>query len=486
VYCYALYQLTKPVPDVHVALSYLAALVFEGDVSAQQLNDVVITHGRKLLALSPDAFTALMIKFCLEDYAFIPAYTHGVAGGTGGGGSLPQPTASGSKAVSTAPVAQPNSVANIAQQQTMRNNTKHVAPISVAELLALYGADTQGGQLRMLLEGVFDGLRAKTRLIHSKITMTLVEIYLQEYSNLVDGLDKLKSSSSKAVDDIKELETAIKTLDTRIMSILDGNHVQYDASHVLLLCHSYSFAAGQQFLLEQLEATDLLVRQHIEVENDAGLFKIMRLQGRKDPELYVQILKYFVDKTIAANSQHSSESASNPSSRGRKSDTDSDSDSDEDDNERWDQIGEVLDLIEKQNVLTPTQVISVLSRNPELPFSLVAKYVLQTISDISSECSELETQTQSTQREIEVLLQSSMAKKVLAASKFVPLSQHQRSGASKRFGGIVDDDDDDIDQEEMKNVMAQEKLNTKQRFVTMQDKMKEKAKDHEKFYAVCI
>jgi hypothetical protein len=451
-------QLTKPTPDVNVALAYLAALVFEADVTAQQLNDMVVSQGRKLLSLNADAFTALMIKFCLEDYSYIPAYNHG-------------PTSSGATSVSTnskvsisapavngnPPTIQANSIAAISQQQSSRNNPRHQPPVSISELLALYSFDHQK-HLKLLLEGVFDGLRAKTRLIHGKITATLLEIYQGEYQAHTEALSKMQVSSpnNKDTDDYKELEGAIKSLEARIMSILDGNHVQYDRSHALLLCHSYNFQAGTQFLLEQGEiANDLLVRQHIEDENDAGLFKIMRLRGSKDPELSVQILKYFVDKTVEQNAKYSHANSSGQGKAGgsskksnEESEESSDSESDDDD-DRWDNISEVLDLIELQNVLTPMQVIAVLSKNPELPFSLVSSYVTKTISDISSVCADLEHQTSSTQREIESLLQTSSAQRVLAANNFVPLAKSRKAGRQD----ALDDDDDDME-EEMQSVVV--------------------------------
>lgn len=52
---------------------------------------------------------------------------------------------------------------------------------------------------------------------------------------------------------------------------------------------------------------------------------------------------------------------------------------DDEDDERWDDITEVLTLIEKESVLTPTQVIAILSQNPQLPLHIVSNYILKTI-----------------------------------------------------------------------------------------------------------
>ena len=42
---------------------------------------------------------------------------------------------------------------------------------------------------------------------------------------------------------------------------------------------------------------------------------------------------------------------------------------------RWDAVIDIVELIEKENILSPTQVFSILSLNPDLPLKVVSNYV---------------------------------------------------------------------------------------------------------------
>jgi hypothetical protein len=82
------------------------------------------------------------------------------------------------------------------------------------------------------------------------------------------------------------------------MNLLDNESAKYEPSHALLLTNIYHFTPGSCYLLEQMTSTtELLLRLRIQANDEKGLFKILRREGRKDPELYVQVLRYFVEKT---------------------------------------------------------------------------------------------------------------------------------------------------------------------------------------------
>jgi hypothetical protein len=42
---------------------------------------------------------------------------------------------------------------------------------------------------------------------------------------------------------------------------------------------------------------------------------------------------------------------------------------------RWDAVIDIIELIEKENILSPSQVFSILSMNPDLPLRVVSNYV---------------------------------------------------------------------------------------------------------------
>lgn len=45
-------------------------------------------------------------------------------------------------------------------------------------------------------------------------------------------------------------------------------------------------------------STPLLIQMSIEKNDDKGIMKILRKEGAKESELYVQVLTYFVQRTI--------------------------------------------------------------------------------------------------------------------------------------------------------------------------------------------
>jgi hypothetical protein len=126
------------------------------------------------------------------------------------------------------------------------------------------------------------------------------------------------------------------------MGILDGVHVRYDPAHALLLTSAFGFEPGERFLLEQAQSVDLLIRRHIEGGDEQGIFRILRREGRKDPDLYVQVLTYFVQKAGRKMNNNNHVKVSE----------------EEDEEERWDAVMEVLTAIEKANVLSSVQVRS--------------------------------------------------------------------------------------------------------------------------------
>lgn len=230
------------------------------------------------------------------------------------------------------------------------------------------------------------------------------------------------------------------------MSLLDGVHVSYDSAHVLLLCHVFGFAPGARYLLEKqnyLELVLLQVMQNAAALTGQGhhsgsgqgrggglsghrlreqrqkaardLFKLLRKEGTKDPELFVQVLRYLVQQTLPANSSTTSStngaggktggaratskveggvrgpvdrpnededdeddeddeerkvdrrlrrqtrrrSRDDGSSDADEDDEDEEEEDDEEDDGRWDVIVDLIDLIEKEGILSPIQVRSV-------------------------------------------------------------------------------------------------------------------------------
>ena len=438
-----------------------------------------MTHGRQFVAQSADAFTAIMIKFCLEDYNTLRVNNdNNNSSNSSGNGSkdlkfnLPSSRSETTSSGSSSTLAS-TSIAALAVSSS-RNNNKYAVPITVADILHLFSNTPR--HLKMLLEGVFDGLRQRTRVIHSRITMTLLELYFQDYNDIRQSIQSATTRSVSAgagsvasgtgtansvlpVPDISTLKASLTALEERIMSILDGIHVQYDHSHVLLLCHAYEFPIGEQFLLEQTQSVELLARMHIEASNDRGLYRILRREGRKDPELYVQVLTYFVNKTIihspldvgGGSAGAGGDISRQSSDDSRQQDVDDDEDEDDDD-ERWSNVIEILTLIESENILSVSQVVSILARNPDLPYSIISKYINKTIVETTDELQTLEKDIGSMRRVVDGIIQEGIARQQLGVvasnTRQSMLAQKRAAKLSKQRAGTADDFDDDEDDDE--------------------------------------
>ena len=77
------------------------------------------------------------------------------------------------------------------------------------------------------------------------------------------------------------------------MGVLDGSHTDtYTVSQALLLAHEHKCEAAQRFLLEQFEAVDILLMKYIEAEDEKGILRLLRREGKKDTDLYFQVLSF--------------------------------------------------------------------------------------------------------------------------------------------------------------------------------------------------
>lgn len=150
--------------------------------------------------------------------------------------------------------------------------------------------------LRVLIEGVYDGGGIKgfhQRTLTFVVANTILELYLKEYEKVRLAIESETESrkSQYSKEDLKSIEV-------KILSILDGHPDEYDIDRAMILVHTYDFENGSRYLLERTLQTELLLRVYIETNNDAGIMKILRREGHKHPELFVQVLTYFVKKSI--------------------------------------------------------------------------------------------------------------------------------------------------------------------------------------------
>lgn len=144
--------------------------------------------------------------------------------------------------------------------------------------------------LLYFLESVQQKL-SKTRIFPPKVWHTLLELNMQTSQQLAAELAQSNSSMAS--------ETTLLAIERNIHAILDGPNANYSLPHVLLLCYIYDFSKGIIFLLEKSHDIYTLLDIYLKQKNPNDLFALLRKMSNKQPEIFVKVLTYFVNKSIS-------------------------------------------------------------------------------------------------------------------------------------------------------------------------------------------
>jgi hypothetical protein len=369
---------------INEAMSHLTELVLSAN--KQELLLIIKTHGPRLLRLQPDVITTLFVRLVtgeldsLRQNANVPPLSGGV---------------------------------------------------SIDDIIVVYVDNT--AQLYIFLETVLKNRKTYQGVPLSPLAAeTLLEFYLRDYEETKQKLNSLVASKSNKAD-LSAARKEEKASEKKILSFLDGHLTDtYDPPHALLLVNTYGCEAASRFLLDRMQSTELLMRKHIESGDEKGIFKVLRREGRRDPDLYVQVLSYFVRQAME------------------------EPDEDEDEEERWDSVREVLRLVEVEDALSPMQIVSVVSQHPQLPLSVVAKYVGNALKSANDDIEVLEQNLASTTQTLETLQNGGGRGRIFSvgSSHSASNSPSPTKMSSKRIGkekksrkdsGISNIDDSDND-----------------------------------------
>ena len=310
---------------VSEAMRHLTELVLS--VSSADLVAIIRAHGPRLLRLQPDAITSLFVRLVTGE---LDALRYG-AGGVGRSEKAPSLSAS----------------------------------IAVDDVIAVYVDDTL--QLKMFLEALLDHRRTHQGApLPPRAAESLLELYLEEYRLSNENVSALLAAKAPKAEQSAARKAAL-LLEKKVLGVLDGHLTDaYDVSHAMLLVHAADCEAAERFLLDKVNSSELLLRKHIERGDAKGILKVLRREGRKDPELYVQVLSHFVQQALAEPEDEDAEE------------------------ERWDDLNEALRLVEQEEALSPMQVIHVLSQHPQLPMSLVSRFVGDALASTCDDIASLE------------------------------------------------------------------------------------------------
>jgi hypothetical protein len=111
-----------------------------------------------------------------------------------------------------------------------------------------------------------------------------------------------------------------------------------------------------------------------------------------------------------------------------------------------------MDLIEKESILAPIQVISILALNPQLPLQIAANFIAKTLSELTEDISHCEDQVRGALLNLEGINQSAeaqhqakLAKAVKAQEKSLSLRNRQSMNQRRSLHYDDDDEDEEVD-----------------------------------------
>ncbi|KAK7748181.1 Vacuolar protein sorting-associated protein 11 [Cytospora paraplurivora] len=159
---------------------------------------------------------------------------------------------------------------------------------------------------------------------------TLFEMYLH------------KSTEVKSNHDREQWEQKAKTL-------LEGRGVPIENSNVLLLSHLSDFQDGTTLVKEQAGLLSDIFRSYASAKDTRGAMKALRKYGPQEPSLYPAALAYLTSDSRVL------------------------------DEAGLDELGKVLNRIDKDRLMAPLQVVQMLSKNAVATVGMIRPYLHDTI-----------------------------------------------------------------------------------------------------------
>ena len=177
---------------------------------------------------------------------------------------------------------------------------------------------------------------------------TLLELYLTLPTPSADNVD---TSREKAV------------LREKALRVLKSESIPYDPTHALILCSSRSFTPGLVHLWEKMGMHEDVLRFWMDRDKEGTtpdasrqVVEHLKLYGDTRPHLYPLVLR-FLTSTPELLSRHTAD------------------------------VAEILDHIDKENILPPLGVIQVLSRNNVASVGLVKEWLMTRIKHAGEQIS---------------------------------------------------------------------------------------------------
>ncbi|KAL9645481.1 hypothetical protein ABK040_000755 [Willaertia magna] len=203
--------------------------------------------------------------------------------------------------------------------------------------------------LMIFLENVIWRSKNKQFIEHSKIVYnTLIEIYLKYLEK--DYLKRPELEINNNSLDRYEIYSPMIDLNhlnykERLLYTLDHPQSNYDKEHVLVLVQSQGFKEGVLKMYDSLGLHYYIIQYYMEQKDYRNVIQACNLYGDKDPNLWVQVLTYFT-----TCEEHVEE-----------------------------EIGIVLEKIEKEEILPPLLVVQILGKNEKTKLYTIKDYLISKI-----------------------------------------------------------------------------------------------------------
>lgn len=217
-------------------------------------------------------------------------------------------------------------------------------------------------------------IQLKPEIISSTLYLTCMDLYLRSYA------------TAKS-DDVK------RSVSSKVMSLLNTPNAHYDVPQAMVLCKLNNFHEGLLYLYQKSGHYQLILNHYIKLKDSQMMIKCCQDHGSSQPSLWIYALWFF---------------AENPG-------TDS-------------QIILILNEIERNKLLSPLMVISILSKNPKITITVLKDYFMRFLTRESQMITENERvihqhkdETEKMRRSIEEMKSQP---KVFQASKCSVCNQH--------------------------------------------------------------
>lgn len=180
--------------------------------------------------------------------------------------------------------------------------------------------DRNGLFVQLLEQLVRDGSEFATVVVHN----ILLELYLSAWAHEDDNIMKIP-------------------IRDKIMKLLSLPNEKYDLDQAFILCKTKNFEEGLIFLYNRAELYNLILEHYIQQDDGLKVLTTCEQFGSKDPSLYLRSLGYFAKK----------------------------------DDER---LGQILKVIEHQNIVSPLKVISIILESDTLSLGPIKEYMIRVLN----------------------------------------------------------------------------------------------------------